>query len=98
VFVAFGFQIILGLITYYVTSILFDAILWAIGAAILLLWLRVTIHHALLEEGDGLVIGEPSACAECHHLVPTMYFCPMCGAARSAVLKPTRPGIVVAPQ
>jgi hypothetical protein len=98
VFVAFGFQIALGLITYYVTSLLFDVILWAIGAALLLVWLRVTIHHALLEEGEEHVIGEPSACPECHHLVPTMYFCPMCGAARSAVLKPTRPAIGVVPQ
>jgi RsiW-degrading membrane proteinase PrsW (M82 family) len=98
VFVAFGFQIALGLVTYYVTSLLFDVILWAIGAALLLVWLRVTIHHALLEEGEDLVIGEPSACPECHHLVPTMYFCPMCGAARSAVLKPTRPVIGVVPQ
>jgi hypothetical protein len=98
VFVAFGFQIALGLVTYYVTSLLFDVILWAIGAALLLVWLRVTIHHALLEEGEDLVIGEPSACPECHHLVPTMYFCPMCGAARSAVLKPTRHVIGVVSQ
>jgi RsiW-degrading membrane proteinase PrsW (M82 family) len=98
VFVAFGFQIALGLITYYVTSLLFDVILWAIGAALLLVWLRVTIHHALLEEGEELVIGEASACPECHHLVPTMYFCPMCGAARSAVLKPTRQAAGVAPE
>jgi RsiW-degrading membrane proteinase PrsW (M82 family) len=98
VFVAFGFQIALGLITYYVTSLLFDVILWAIGAALLLVWLRVTIHHALLEEGEELVIGPASACPECHHLVPTMYFCPMCGAARSAVLKPTRQSAAVAPE
>jgi hypothetical protein len=93
VIVAFVFQIALGLITYYVTSLLLTVIIWAIGAALLLVWLRVTIHHALLEEGSEHVIGPPSACPECHHLVPTMYFCPMCGAARSAVLKPTRPAI-----
>jgi len=93
VVIAFGFQIALGIVTYFVTSLLLVVILWAIAAAALLVWVRITVHHALLEEGAEHVIGEASACPECHLLVPTMYFCPACGAARSAVPKHSRPPI-----
>jgi hypothetical protein len=89
--IAFVVQIALGIATYYVTSLLLVVIIWLIAAAALLEWVRLTVHHALLEEGEELVIGAPSTCLECHHLVPTMYFCPNCGAARSAAPKHTRP-------
>jgi hypothetical protein len=93
VVIAFGFQIVLGIVTYFTTSLLLVVILWLIASALLLEWVRVTVHHALLEEGAEVVIGEPSACPECHLMVPTMYFCPACGASRSAVPKHTRPQI-----
>lgn len=83
-------QIGLGLVSYYVTSLLLDVVLWAIAAAVLLIWVRICVHNALLEEGAEHNIGEPSACSECHRLVPTMYFCPSCGVARSAAPKPAR--------
>jgi hypothetical protein len=89
--VAFGFQVILGVATYFATSLLLVVIIWVIASALLMEWVRVTVHHALLEEGMEHVIGEPSACPECHLLVPTMCFCPACGAARSAAPKHTRP-------
>jgi RNA polymerase subunit RPABC4/transcription elongation factor Spt4 len=89
--VAFAFQIGLGLTSYFLSSLLLVVIVWAIGAAMLVVWLRVTVHHALLEEGGLFVVGPPSPCAECHHLVPTMLFCPVCGAARSAAPKHSRP-------
>jgi RNA polymerase subunit RPABC4/transcription elongation factor Spt4 len=89
--VAFGAQIALGLIGYFVPSLLLLVVAWAIAAVLLLVWLRVIVHHALLDEGAELFIGEPSACPECHRLVPTMLFCPVCGVARSAGPKAARP-------
>jgi RNA polymerase subunit RPABC4/transcription elongation factor Spt4 len=89
--VAFGAQVALGLIGYFVRSLLLLVVVWAIAAVVLLVWLRVIVHHALLDEGADLFIGEPSACPECHRLVPTMLFCPVCGVARSASSKGARP-------
>jgi hypothetical protein len=97
VVVAFGSQIGLGFISYYATSLLFVVILWGIAAALLLVWVRVCLHHALLEEGAEHNIGEPSACSECHRLVPAMYFCPACGVARSAAPKHARPDALASP-
>jgi hypothetical protein len=89
--VAFGFQIGLGLASYFLSPLLLVVVVWALGAALLLVWMRVTVHHALLEEGEPFVVGAPGACAECHHLVPAMTFCPVCGSARSAAPKHSRP-------
>lgn len=90
VVVAFGAQVILGIVSYYSTSVAMLLVFWAIAAAALLVWLRVIIHNALLEEGSEQAIDELSACPECHRLVPTMTFCPACGVARSAASKRTR--------
>ena len=87
---AFGAQIVLGLVAYYTTSLVLLVVLWAIAAAVLLVWLRVLLHHALLDESAEHVIGELAACPECHRLVPTMHFCPACGVARSAGPKRAR--------
>jgi hypothetical protein len=89
--IAVGAQIALGLLGYFVPSLLSLVVAWAIAAVLLLIWLRVIVHHALLDEGAELFIGEPSACPECHRLVPTMLFCPVCGVARSAGPKAARP-------
>jgi RNA polymerase subunit RPABC4/transcription elongation factor Spt4 len=88
--IAFAAQIGLGIAAYYVPSLLALFVVDAAAAVALLIWLRVVIHHSLLEEGAALEIGEPSACPECHRLVPTMVFCPACGAARSAAPKHAR--------
>jgi hypothetical protein len=90
ILIALGAQIALGLISYFVTSLLLVAVLWAIAAATLLVWVRICLHNGLLEEGAERTIGEPSACSECHRMVPYMYFCPACGVARSAGPKGTR--------
>ena len=58
--IAFACQVGLGLISYYVTSLLLDVVLWAIAAAALLVWLRINLHNALLEEGAEHNIGEPA--------------------------------------
>ena len=89
--VGFGAQVFLGFVSYYIGNLLGLVLLWALAAALLLVWLRVLLHHALLEEGADLFIGEASACPECHRLVPTMNFCPACGVHRSAGPKHARP-------
>jgi hypothetical protein len=90
--VAFGAQIILGVLTYFVGPILERVVIWLIAAAVLLIWLRVVLHFALLEEGaEHLTIGPPSACPDCDRLVPTMRFCPNCGVVRAASPKHDRP-------
>lgn len=84
VLVALGVQIGLGLASYYITDLLLAVIVWAIVGLLLLVWLRVVLHHALLDEGAEHRVGPLGVCAECHHVVPAMLFCPSCGAARSA--------------
>jgi hypothetical protein len=83
-------QVGLGIAGVLVTDLLLLVTVFAIAAAILLVALRVVMHQALLEEGGALSIGPPSACPNCHHLVPTMLFCPVCGVARSATPKARR--------
>ena len=57
------------------------------GAAVLLVALRVSIHQVLLAEEREVVVGAPRACPHCHHLVPAMPFCPVCGVAEGATSK-----------
>jgi hypothetical protein len=90
VVIALAWQVALGFTSYYVSSLLVDVVVWAVAAALLLVWVRVCVHNALLEEGAEHNIGAPFACSECHHLVPAMYFCPSCGVARSAAPKRAR--------
>ena len=56
----------------------------------LLLYVRLVIHQALLVEGAEHEIGPDTPCPECHRMVPTMAFCPSCGAARAAGTKQGR--------
>jgi hypothetical protein len=84
---AFGAQVLLGILTFLLPDLLLDVIAIALVAALLLLYLRLVLHHALLEEGAEHEIGAAAACPECHRLVPTMLFCPACGVARSAASK-----------
>jgi hypothetical protein len=58
---------------------------------LLFLYLRLVVHHALLEEAVELEIGPPSPCPDCHRVVPTMVFCPACGMSRSAAAKKASP-------
>jgi len=96
VITAFGAQIALGLLSYYAGSLVLLVVIWAIAAAVLLVWLRVVLHSALLDESAEHLVGPPSACPECYHLVPTMRFCPVCGVARTASPKHSRPPAPVA--
>jgi RNA polymerase subunit RPABC4/transcription elongation factor Spt4 len=71
-----------------------DAVLIGVhlaALALLVLAMRVGIHHVLLHESLEVSIGAPRVCANCNHLVPTMAFCPQCGVADRAVARPHRP-------
>lgn len=85
--IAFGVQIALGLIGFAVDDLLVDFAVEALGALALLLYVRLVIHQALLVEGVEHEIGPDGQCPECHRIVPTMAFCPSCGAARAAAPK-----------
>ena len=91
--VAFGVQVALGLISFAVQDLLLDTAILAIATAALLLYLRRVIHDALLIEGAEHEVGPDAPCPECHRIVPTMAFCPACGAARTAASKHTRAAI-----
>ncbi|TMC34961.1 MAG: PrsW family intramembrane metalloprotease [Chloroflexi bacterium] len=88
--VAFGVQVALGAISFFVDDLVVNVAIFAIVAGLLLLYLRLVIHDALLVEGAVHEIGPDSPCPECHRVVPTMRFCPACGAARAAAPKQTR--------
>ncbi|HKV88734.1 MAG TPA: PrsW family glutamic-type intramembrane protease [Candidatus Dormibacteraeota bacterium] len=88
--VAFGVQIGLGMLTSAIQDLTIEFAVVAIAAVALLLYVRLVIHQALLVEGAEHEIGPESACPECHRMVPTMAFCPACGAARAAGSKQSR--------
>ncbi len=88
--VALGVQVALGMISFVVQDLLLDVAILGLVAAALLLYVRLVIHDALLVEGAEHEIGPDAPCPECHRVVPTMAFCPACGAARSAGSKQGR--------
>jgi ribosomal protein L32 len=88
--VAFGVQIATATAAFLVPDLVLDVAILALAAGALLLYLRLVIHDALLVEGAEHEIGPDAPCPECHRLVPTMAFCPACGAARAAAPKQTR--------
>ena len=88
--VAYGAQVALGILGFAVQDLVVGTGILLVAAAALLLYLRRVIHDALLLEGAEHEIGPDSTCPECHRVVPTMAFCPACGAARSASSKHAR--------
>ena len=90
--VAAGSQLVLGILTFVVPNLVEQVLIWAVAALALLLYSRQVIHQSLLAEGSIHEIGPDSQCPECHHVVPTMLFCPNCGAARAAAARSSRGG------
>ncbi|GAC1504137.1 MAG: hypothetical protein NVS1B3_00210 [Candidatus Dormibacteraceae bacterium] len=88
--VAFGAQVVIGMLTFALPNVVTEVAIRFVGALALLLYVRLVIHQALLVEGAEHEIGPDSQCAECHRIVPTMTFCPSCGAARAAASKQGR--------
>lgn len=65
-----------------------------VATAIVLLALRVGLHHILLNEQHDVAIGPAMTCAHCNHIIPRMPFCPSCGVAQVATTKRhRRPGL-----
>jgi hypothetical protein len=60
------------------------------AAGLLVLVLRVGLHHIILHEQHAVTVGAPRVCPHCHHRVPTMPFCPTCGVAEVATSKRPR--------
>lgn len=88
--VAFGVQILRGALSFFVHELVADVAVLTVITIGLLLYVRFAIHEALLVEGAEHEIGPDSVCPECHRMVPTMVFCPSCGAARAAAPKHRR--------
>jgi RsiW-degrading membrane proteinase PrsW (M82 family) len=57
---------------------------------VLLLYLRILLHNALLDEAADLGV-ESRYCSHCHNTLTAEGFCPSCGMALSAVPFHTRP-------
>ena len=85
--VAFGAQLVVGVLTFALPNVATEVAIRLVAALALLLYVRLVIHQALLVEGVEHEIGPDSQCPECHRIVPTMAFCPSCGAARAAASK-----------
>lgn len=87
--IAAAVQVGLGLVSIYVTSQAWSTVIFFIVAILLLLWVRVAIHHYLLAEAAdaGTEVGPMIPCSHCHHVVPRMGFCPHCGIATRATPK-----------
>ena len=59
-------------------------------AVLAIVGLRISLHAALLYEAHEVMRGEPLLCAQCHHVVPDMPFCPNCGVAIQASSRHSR--------
>ena len=85
--VAFGAQLVVGMLTFALPNVATEVLIRLVAALALLLYVRLVIHQALMVEAVEHEIGPDSQCPECHRIVPTMAFCPSCGAARAAASK-----------
>jgi hypothetical protein len=88
--VAIATQVALGMLSFVVSDLVAEVAIRLIATLALLLYVRLVIHQALLVEGTEHEIGPDAPCPECHRIVPTMVFCPACGAARAAASKQGR--------
>jgi hypothetical protein len=84
---AFAAQVALGTVGFLLHDLILHVLVYTLAATALLLYVRLVIHESLLVEGAEHEIGPDSMCPECHRIVPTMAFCPACGAARAAAPK-----------
>lgn len=88
--VAAGTQVALGIMSFAVPDLVAELTIRLLATFALLLYVRLVIHQALLVEGTEHEIGAEAPCPECSRIVPTMAFCPSCGAARAAGTKQGR--------
>ncbi len=88
--VAAGAQVVIGMLGFAIPDLVGSTAVLLLASLVLLLYVRLVIHQALLVEGAEHEIGPDAPCPECHRIVPTMAFCPACGAARAAGTKQGR--------
>ena len=88
--VAIAAQVVIGVLGFTLSDLVGSTAVLLIASLALLLYVRLVIHQALLVEGAEHEIGPDAPCPECHRVVPTMAFCPACGAARAAGTKQGR--------
>jgi hypothetical protein len=84
---------LVGTLAFVIPDLVTQVVVTALATIGLLLYLRLVIHRALLAEGALHEIGRDAPCPECHRVVPTMLFCPVCGVNRSASSKHSRPQV-----
>ncbi len=60
---------------------------YLVVAGVVLLWVRLALHHFLLAEAVEVAVGADQTCSHCGRLVPRMAFCPNCGVATRATPK-----------
>jgi RsiW-degrading membrane proteinase PrsW (M82 family)/RNA polymerase subunit RPABC4/transcription elongation factor Spt4 len=88
--VAVGAQVVIGVCGFVISDLVASTAVLLLASLALLLYVRLVIHQALLVEGAEHEIGPDAPCPECHRIVPTMAFCPACGAAQAAGTKQGR--------
>jgi hypothetical protein len=90
--------VVLVLVIYTALGLIDAARIWPllqlfahlVCAALAILGVRIAVHLALLHEARAEMQGASILCAECHHVVPDMAFCPNCGTATRASSRSSR--------
>jgi len=85
--IAVAVMVGLGFVNIYLLAESSVAVIYAVVAVALLLWVRVALHYMLLAEAVEVTIGPEMVCSHCHRIVPRMAFCPHCGIATRATPK-----------
>lgn len=80
-------QVGLGLANLLIRDPIVVGLLYVAVVVVLLVWVRVAIHHMLLAEAVDVVVGPDLVCSHCHREVPRMAFCPHCGVASMSTPK-----------
>jgi hypothetical protein len=80
----------LGLIDASPASQIWELAVYVFVAVLMVLWLRIVLHIALLRETHDPITLEPLLCENCGHVVPDMAFCPACGVATRASSRTSR--------
>lgn len=88
--IALAAQVAIGLLSVLVIASDYAVVAGAVITVALLLWVRVAIHHMLLQEAAEIVPGPDIVCSHCHRIVPRMAFCPHCGVAMRSTPKAGR--------
>ena len=80
-------RVALGLVDIYTLDLTLAVAAYGILAVILLLLVRVALHHMLLAEAVAVTVGADQPCSHCYRIVPRMAFCPHCGVATRSTPK-----------